>query len=287
LDFTAKFKTESDPFVIAELCSEFEQLDLLVDDSSRSAFAAYVLDSLAHSKRALGWTNQVSDSDLTKRERAQVLTMLGTLGGDEETIDEARVLFKKFLAKSNAIDPQMIEATVTIVAYNGNVSDYDNIESAWQRAEQPEVKRTCLMALAMFRQPELVQRTLKMSVSHLVAREDGPALIAQVMDQSSGRDIAWHFVRKHLIRIAWRFSVHNMREIVIAMNSLDTKQQLAEVEGFFKDHPAPSEARSIKKIIEAIQIRVAFRQRSGSELSSRLSTIAHSMASRETGRISR
>jgi len=41
---------------------------------------------------------------------------------------------------------------------------------------------------------------------------------------------------------------------------LGEQQQLDEVKAFFKKHPVPSQARGINKIIEAIEIRVAFRR---------------------------
>jgi hypothetical protein len=60
----------------------------------------------------------------------------------------------------------------------------------------------------------------------------------------------------------------------MAMNSLATEQQLSEVQAFFRKHPVPSQSRGINKIIEAIEVRVAFRQRSGHELSTWLAANA-------------
>jgi puromycin-sensitive aminopeptidase len=270
LSFTQAYKGETDPTVTSVLCTQFNQMDLLIDDSARPSFAEFVCDRLAKAKQAFGWDASPKDTDLVKRERAEVMLTLGTIGQDRHTIEEARALAAKIFAHDvdPALDAELIDPVIKIVAYNGNANDYAKIEKLWQEAKSPEREQSALMSLALFRDPLLMQRTLKMSVTDRVRRQDGPQLIAAVMETQAGRCVAWEFVRKHIIRIAWRFSCPRLFNIVMAMNSLATRDQLAEVQHFFKKHPVPSQSRGISKIIEAIEVRVAFRQRTGNELSS-------------------
>jgi puromycin-sensitive aminopeptidase len=274
LDFTAAYKGENDPTVTSLLCTELNQLDLMIDDSpsERSAFADYVRDRLSKAKQSFGWSSLGEDSDLIRRERAEVMLTLGTIGQDKNTIAEARALAERIYAHDTdtgtTVDAELIDPIIKIVAYNGNAADYAKIETLWHRAKSPEREQSALMALAMFQDPVLMQKTLKMCLTDQVRRQDGPQLIAAIMETRAGRSVAWHFFHKHIIHIAWRFSGTRLFSVVMAMNSLATKEQLAEVQGFFKKHPVPSQSRGINKIIEAIEVRVAFRQRSGNQLCS-------------------
>jgi hypothetical protein len=119
-----------------------------------------------------------------------------------------------------------------------------------------------------------MQKTLKMCLTDQVRRQDAPQVIAAVMERRDGRGAAWEFFHKHIIHLVWRLSGQRLFNIVMAMNSLATEQQLSEVQAFFRKHPVPSQSRGINKILEAIQVRVEFRQRSGHELSTWLAANA-------------
>jgi hypothetical protein len=270
LDFTEAYKTESDPAVTSVLCTELNQLDLLIDDSSRMAFAAFVSDRLSHARRSFGWSSLREPSELVKRGYAQVMLSLGTIGQDKVTIDEARALSEKFFDHEvdTRIDAELVDPIIKIVAYNGNASDYAKIEKLWRCAKSPEREHSALMALGLFQDPVLIKETLKMCLTDKIHRQDAPELIAAIMETRAGRGVAWEFVRKHIIHIAWRFSEHRLYDIVMAMNTLASEQQLAQVQTFFRKHPVASQSRGINKIIEAIEVRVAFRQRSGTALCS-------------------
>jgi puromycin-sensitive aminopeptidase len=280
LKFTASYRNEKDPAVTSVLCTNLEQLNLLIDDASRPAFAAFVRDRLSGAK-SFGWTFSPSDSDLVKRQRARTLFMLGTIGENRGTIEEARALIKKYKSDSPVVDAELVDPMVKIVAYNGNEADYQFIESLWQGAQSPECQTSILMALGMFQDPKLIERTLKMCLTDKVRRQDAPDLIAEIMETRAGRTVALDFFQKHILHIAWRFPPMLVRKIVISMNSLATEEQLAEVKHFFQKHPVPSQSRSINKIIEAIDVRVSFRRRNGAELSAWLSNNAKLSASKQ------
>jgi puromycin-sensitive aminopeptidase len=262
LEFTAYYRNEEDPNVTSVICNQFNEMNLLVDDNARAPFAAFVRDRLAHAKKLFGWSAVEDQSDLVKRERATVLLTLGTLGQDKDIIAQARKLANEYFTHddASAVESELFEPMLRIVAYNGNREDFGKLESLWQRSKTPERKNSALMALSMFQEPDLIEKTLKMSLTSKVERQDAPLLVAAVMEETAGRGMAWEFVRKHIIRIAWRFPEHLMLNLVMAMNALDTQQQLDEVRDFFKKHPVPSQARGINKIIEAIEIRVEFRR---------------------------
>jgi puromycin-sensitive aminopeptidase len=262
LDLTAFYKDEADPNVTSVMCGQFNEMDLMIDANARLPFAAFVKDRLARAKMLFGWTATEDRSDLVKRERAEVLLTLGTIGQDKETIDLARKLANEYFTHEDAaaVESELYGPMLKIVAYNGNRQDFAKIRALWQRCKTPERKQSTLMALAMFQEPALIEKTLKMCLSCAIEKQDAPLVMAAIMEGRAGRGLAWEFFRKHIILITWRFPEHLMLNLVMAMNALGEQQQLDEVKAFFKKHPVPSQARGINKIIEAIEIRVAFRR---------------------------
>ena len=277
LNFTAAFKNEHDPTVTAVLCEEFKQLDLMVDDASYSTFASFVRDRLSHAKGTIDFSSS-SDSEEVRKQKAEVMLAMGTIGQDKATISEARAIAKRIFAHdpSLKINADYLDPIIKIVAYNGDLDDYAKIEELWQQAKTPERQGSALMALGVFRDPELIHRTLKMCLSDKVQRQDGTNLIASVMETRAGRGIAWDFFRKHILHIAWHFSSDRLYNIVMAMNALSTEKQLSQVQAFFTKHPVPSQSRGISKIIEAIEVRVAFQHRSGNQVRTWLAINANS-----------
>ena len=260
LDLTAYYKDEVDPNVTSVICDQFSQIDLMVDDKARMPFAAFVRDRLAHTKIKFGWSSREDESALVKRQRAEILLTLGTIGEDKETIEQARKYASLYFAHgdASAVETELYEPMLKIVAYNGDQQDYEKIEALWQRSKTAERKQSTLMALATFQNPALIEKTLKMCLTNKIGRQDAPLVMAAIMEDRGGRGLAWEFFRKHIIRIVWRFPEHLMINLVMAMNALGTEQQLDQVKAFFKKHPVPSQARGINKIIEAIEIRVKF-----------------------------
>jgi puromycin-sensitive aminopeptidase len=281
-EFSKAYRNETDPSVVAIMCSEMNQLNLMIGDRDRPAFAEFVRDRLQGAKNSLHWTARNGDSESVRRERGNVLLTLGTIGEEKDVINHARADFKDYFTAMTAtgavakrakasIDHELVEPLTKIVAYNGDEKDYERVLTLWHQAKSPEDVERNLMALTLFQEPELQERTLKLSLSNQIRRQDGPQLIAKMMETRSGRGPAWHFFHKHIIRIAWRFSDHLLFYVVMAMNNLGTDQQLEEVQSFFKKHPVPSQSRGINKVIEAIEVRVAFRQRNESQLSASVS----------------
>ena len=122
------------------------------------------------------------------------------------------------------------------------------------------------MSLGMFREPELIQRTLNMSLTEQVRTQDAPNLVAVIAESVAGRSAGWSFIRKNWKQITERFTKHQMPAVVGALSSQISSEALEQVREFFKENPLPEASQKVAKTIENIEINVAFRERSGAAL---------------------
>jgi len=272
LALTSQYKDEEDPTVTDTLCNQIDKLNTLVSDSSRPSFETFVRDRLSRAKEKLGWTVREGDSDLTKMQRAKVLAVLGMVGQDKATIAEARELFAKYLKDKDSLNPDLVHTVVEIVAYNGDDSDYDKIESLWRSAPTPELEKTFLFALADFREPSLIQSTLVMCLTDEVRTQDAPSVVGKIVSTVAGRRLGWDFVTAHWKALNERFPQHMIPRIVRNASSLVTRKDRDQLETFFHNNPCPFGTRSIAKTIEQVEVNAHFREESGAALASWLST---------------
>lgn len=274
LGLTASYRNETDPNVISALVYEMSALNILVGERSRSDFALFVRDRLGAMKERLSWSVGKDETDLTKLLRAQVLDAMGTIGEDKTTIGEARTLFNKYLTDSSAVDPDLVDTMIGIVAYNGGPSDYAKIEKLWHSAKTPEREKGALLSLGLFREPELIQKTLSLALSNQVRTQDAPNLVSVIVDSVAGRHPGWNFLMKNWRQVTERITTHQMPHIVGAVTALTTADELSQVKTFFKENPLPEASQRVAKTIEHIEVNVAFRERSGDALSTWLSSNA-------------
>ncbi|MBZ0188499.1 MAG: ERAP1-like C-terminal domain-containing protein [Candidatus Obscuribacterales bacterium] len=266
LSMTADYKNDNDPNVIGLLISQFRHLDLFVKESSRIRFAVFVRDRLAPLKERLGWQSAEGESDLDQLLRCKVLTAMGTLGQDTATISEARELFAKYETDESSLNPNLYDAIVTIVAYNGGPEDYERLLACFKNAGTAESKVRNLTSLADFRQELLLQKTLVLSLSQDVRIQDAPHLVRDLLSTSAGRHVGWSFVKKHWQAMEERFPVHLFPRVIKGAGSLVSIDDMQDVRAFLENHPIASGKRIALKVVERVKLNAAVNETSGKEL---------------------
>ncbi len=263
LDLTGSYKTDSDPSVVKALIGELYKLDGLVGPPARASFEKFVRDRLGPNKEKLGWTARPNEPDLTRMLRGAVLGTLGTIGQDGEVIHEARRLFKKYLAKPDAVDPDLLSAVTRIVAYNGDGRDFQQIKQLWKEARTPEVEQRNLMALADFQRPELIGQTLALCLSDEVRTQDAGHLFGAVFGNQSAKSTAWEFMKANWSQIVKRYPLNMVPHVVSAASSLNSAAEESDLRGFFATHPVPAGKHAVARLLERVHISVNFKTRSG------------------------
>lgn len=263
---TSYFRDETDPNVIELLVAQIATLDWFVKDSSRADFAAFVRDRFSPMARRLGWEPKDDETELTQILRSHVLTAIGTYGQDRGTIAEARKFWDIYQEQPQDINPNLYEAIVAIMAYNGDRGVYDEMEALFKDAVTPEAKLRNLYGLAYFRDPDLQKRTLELALTDAVKTQDAPHVVLHLLKTTSGRDLGWSFVKQHWKDMESRYPVHLFPRIVSGAASFVSKTQSEDLEQFLASHPIKSGNRVAGKVIERVRSNVKINERSGDSL---------------------
>jgi puromycin-sensitive aminopeptidase len=255
------FKGESDPLVIQEVVHQLDRLDELINDNSQVPLAVFVREILGPAKSRFTWRASPDDSDLTKQARNNVIRALGTIGEDSKTIEEARSFFLAYLKDARSIDPNLVEPVITICAYNGDIRTYAELKNCWQRADSPEAEKRALLALADFREADLIQKTLLLSISQEVKLQDAPYILAGLFSTRAARHEALNFLESHSHDIRSRYAPMMMRQVVHAASSLAAVDDQERLRRFLTQHPIAVAKMETGRTLERVDNNVAFVRR--------------------------
>jgi len=203
--------------------------------------------------------------------RSDVLYMLGTIGKDKQTIAQSRSLFTQFRVKPSSVDPNLLRAITEIVAYNGSAKEYAQLKQYWWTAKTPEVEERNLMALGLFQKPELILRSLQLSLSGVLRAQDSPHLLGTLATNEAAKATTWQFIKQNWKKIQARYPLNMVPHLVSTLSSMTLREQETDLQAFFKDHPVAAGQRTVAKMLEKVRINVAFRSRNAQQLQDWLS----------------
>jgi aminopeptidase N len=261
-------RSDPSPDVEQRVLAQFNEIgDRLLAEADRPAFAVWLRSWLKPEAEKLGWQAAPDESGEKRSLRAVVLGVLGQAGRDPETLDEARRQAERYLADPSSVDPALAGVALRLAALNGDARLYDEIVAAQgQAGRSPEYYARCFSALAAFRDPALLRRTLNYALSSDVRSQDFVGLIDAVMNNPSGRDLAWGFVKTHWGEIQKKASYGGLAGVVFATGAFCDPQHRADVSDFFSSHPVREADRAIPQALEDIQGCIDLRAQQGQNL---------------------
>ena len=182
---------------------------------------------------------------------------------------QASGLFGQFLSDAEAVPPDLRGVVFSLAAQAGDAATYDALWDLEARSPLQEEQIRLLLALARFRQPELLQRTLESSLTPRVRSQDTITVVAAVAANLRGRDLAWEFVKENWGEFDRRYGSggFGLMRLVSICGNFNTAERQADVESFFAAHPAPAAERTIRQALERVQLNINWLENNRADLS--------------------
>jgi puromycin-sensitive aminopeptidase len=266
LELTGRFRGERDKNVWAVLIDSFAFLNRVIDPVHRPLLEAFVRTRVGPATAAVGWTAQPGESDLTRQLRSELIGALGRLGNDPETQTHAAELYAAARRNPEAIDPNLLPALVAILAFTGDVARYDEFTERFKTAATPQEERRYLFALAMFRQPALLDRTLGKTLNGEIRIQDAPFMVSAVMGNVYGGELGWGFMKTNWDILDRRFPKQGLRRMCGGITALRKPELEREVRQFFEARKIDLGGKTLDQYLEQLRIGVSFGERYGRNL---------------------
>jgi len=264
LGLTEALADERDPDVLLALRRPLGFIggSLVPDATPGSAvrYERFVARSFGPALAALGWDPGRAETETTRVRRAALLGLVGGVAGASEVVAEAVARCERYLADRRSLDPNLADGVLALAARAGDAKLHRRFADAMRRAETPQEQRRFLFALADFREPAQIERTLALSLTDAVATQDVIFLLARLLGNPAAREPTWRFVKRHWARLRRRMPSLLAGRLIEATPALLTPAYRRDVASFFSKHPVPSGARALRQALERFDAYRALRR---------------------------
>ena len=270
LDLTARFTGETDRNVWTALIGSLAYVNRLIAEESREHLEALVRQRVEGSVERLGWETQPDEGELERQLRGDLLRALGTLGNDGGAQERARSLYARYREDESAVDADVLPALIAIIATAGGEAEYEEFWQRFKAARTPQEEQRYLYALAAFRQPELLGRTLAKTTSGEVRSQDAPFLMRALLVGVHSRALAWEYLKTHWQTMARQYPDSAYRRMYEGVTALVTPRWEEEVRAFFETNRIVLGGKTLEQYLEQLRIAVRLQEREAAALAAYL-----------------
>ena len=256
LDIAGAYRNETDASVWSDLASNLRDVEFLVsEEPCYDNFRAFARDLFGPAARRIGWDAREGEGHLDALLRSTVLSQAGGYG-DQEFLDQAQERFAAYLRDAGTLHPDLRGLVFSLAAQGGDEDTYNKLWDLERETDLQEEKIRLLLAVSRFSQPELLQETLRRTLTDDVRSQDTISVVTAVAGNLKGRQLAWQFVQDNWGEFDRRYGDGGfglMRLVSVCGNFVDAAK-IPEIEAFFQEHPAPAGERTIRQSLEKIRL---------------------------------
>jgi puromycin-sensitive aminopeptidase len=264
LDLAETLAGEADADVLAALCKPLRfigrALVPVAGPDSRERYRDWLVGRFGPAFAELGWDSPRGEPDALRLRRATLLTIVGGIAGDEATLHTATERCARYLSHPRSLDANLSDGVVSLAARVGDPALHERFCAASASAATPQEERRFLLALADFRLPALVDRTLRMTLSDAVPTQDVIFVLARLLMNPDANERCWSFVQKRWPRLRRKVPSLLASRLIDATPALLTPTHRREVARFFRANPVPSGERALRQALERFDSTARFRR---------------------------
>jgi len=241
----------------------------LIDDDDAAAVAGFQARVVALAGPALAGLGEPvpGEPDLTAKARGLLLALLAIQGADPAARQRAAACYAAWEADPGSVDAELSAAATGVLAATGSPADYERMLARALSGGTPQDQLRHLYSLAEFDSAELMERTCELAFSDQVRSQNAPFLLRAAIGNRRHGAVAWAYVRQHWAAANERFPRNSIARMIETVKLLDRPDQVADVQGFFAEHPIEQAAKTLDQHLERQQVNAALRERDAAHVS--------------------
>ncbi|KAF2178505.1 hypothetical protein K469DRAFT_695310 [Zopfia rhizophila CBS 207.26] len=272
LSLLDSFKSEPAFVVWQEITSRISVLRsawMFEEEAVRGALKQFQLDLTKDKAHELGWKFKDSDGHIEQQFKGMMFGSAG-VAKDEAIVKAAFDMFNKFKSgNSSAIHPNLRGSVYAIALSNGGKEEYEVVLDQALHAKTSDERNTALRALGRAKSPELIQRTLALSLSDDVKGQDIYLPISALRTHPEGIDALWNWVKENWGELERRLppSLSMLSSVVsITTSSFTHDEQRKAIEDFFAKKSTKGFDKALAQSCDAIRAKAAWIKRDSEDV---------------------
>jgi puromycin-sensitive aminopeptidase len=260
LDLVARFGEEREQAIWSLITGGLALIEHhALAEEARPGFERYVSELISPALDRLGWTVGESDTDLERKLRGDLITAMGNLAADTETIEHCRTLVEDLLA-GEALDPELATAALAVYARNGGSEEYETMWKVYKESTTPLDQVRYLRSAATVATHEQALTTLDRVIDGDIRTQDGFWVFARLLTGKAG-PVVWERARERWEGVLAVMPGMTRTRIAEGLSALSQPEVAASVRSHFAEHPVPEAGRSIEQNLEKLDANIALRER--------------------------
>jgi puromycin-sensitive aminopeptidase len=269
LGFVEAFQEDRDLAVWQAIAVGLRGLSRLIDGPAYSALQQRIAVLVRPVVAELGWAPTDGESDLMSKLRGLLVGVLAIQGNDSDAQTRCRQMLT-----DDTTDPELAAAAATAVASIGTDDDYEEYLRRFRTATTPQLKLRYMFALAEFPTEAQIRRTIDLALSSDVKSQDAPFLLNRCIANRQHGTMSWESVRRQWPDLLERFPNNTIVRMVGSITTLTTPHVVADVQGFFAEHPIPQATKTLEQLLERQRVNADLRAREAEPLAAALAAQA-------------
>ncbi|HXV80697.1 MAG TPA: M1 family metallopeptidase [Candidatus Binatia bacterium] len=261
LDLIPLVREETDLNVWTAVIISCHHLHRILDEAQDRSLQERIRTVFNPALQRLAWFPKEGETELERQLRGELINALGTVGADQACQQRARQLYGQYENDPTSVERNLVPALVSIVAHTGTTADYEKFYSRFKNAQTPQEETRYLFALGAFRHPDLIDRTLQMTLNGEVRTQNAPYLLRGILLNKDAREKAWSFMEEHWDEMLAKYPDNSIPRLCEGIVGLVTHELEAAVRRFFTQHPVKQGAKQIEQHLERLRIAVACKER--------------------------
>ena len=233
----------------------------LVSAETRPLFERWVSGLAAPVLDRLGWEPPDGESDLVRRLRGRIITAMGCLANDAETVQQAWSTWDRLLAEPTAVDPEVGTGCIFVCAAHGDASAYRAFLARHKDAGNPQEAMKYLRALASFDDREAVDRTFSLIGDGTIRNQDTTWVLARMLANRLSGPHAWTRLTERWPGMSADVPPMTHSRMLEGLPALSHPDVAPQVAAFFAENPLPHAAKALEQKLERLRAMVMMRER--------------------------
>lgn len=262
LNLVKAYKYDDSYIVWAQIAGEIGKIkNLLYGETMYDDFQMFTRELFSEIGLKVGWIKKKNEAHSTTLLRSIVLGVLGR-NGDKKIIKEAQTLFAADKKGSIKLSSDLRGMVYVLVCENGGAKEYDYFLKKYKTEMFQEEKDRILRALCAFKDKTLLNNILDFAFTDNVKAQDSFKVVAFVMGNPYGRELAWAKVKKEWSSIVKKFSGgHLFTRFVKPLAVFTSEKEAVKIDEFFKTHESKGLERTIQQVLEQIKSNAEWKKR--------------------------
>ena len=200
------------------------------------------------------------------------MAALCTLGDDVATQRKARLVHDEVRWGESAVDAEVADAALSIVASNGDIDDFERFLTISDESETPQEVVKYLRAAAIVPDRTASETLFQMVLDGDIRRQDAFWVVAVMFGHRENGPRVWELMKENWDDLLEQMPPATGRRILDLLPNRSEPEIVEDIKAWLVDHPIKGGEKYADQQIELLKVRVGLREREGDRLGQVLST---------------